>query len=396
MKAELTYLRMEIKRTLQCIPSFLTGAIVLVVLASTIAFSASKLLYGERAVGMVEVGVVLPEEDLLAEKAVQMVSSLESVGNLCHFTYLDGEEGREMLKRGELFALMELPQDLIRGIMDGRNLPVTVLFPEQSGLEAAVFRELTEAGSSMLRTAQAGIYATDDYLASHGRAEAIPQAEEELNTIFLRYALSRGDLFRVWEVSATGQVETPVYYGISAAVLLLLLLGIPAAPLLRSYSRAMEDKLTLLGIGRGKRTAVRFFCLLLLLLLASCIPVAFLLVKGYLAAGAVSLLMWVLICAVSSGWTLFLYELCRSEAAAILLAFFSAVVMVFAAGGILPSVFLPEAVSRFGDWTLAAWMADGFRWMMTGQGGAPAGKLAAAAVGTLCLAALARRGGDEA
>ena len=65
MRTFLTYFELELKRTLKSIPYFLAGAIVLVLLAGTIAFSASKMLYGEQAVGKINVGVVMPELSLI-------------------------------------------------------------------------------------------------------------------------------------------------------------------------------------------------------------------------------------------------------------------------------------------------------------------------------------------
>ena len=267
MRTFLTYFKLELKRTLKSIPYFLAGAIVLVLLAGTIAFSASKMLYGDKALGKIIVGVVVPENDRLSEMAMNMVASLDSVGSLCEFTYTDKEEGTKLLERGEIFALMELPPGLLEGIIDGSNIPVTITFPENSGLEAAVFKELTQAGTSILGTAQAAIYSTDDYLIGHQMQSSIRQAEKDLNTVFMRYALSREAYFRTEKVSASGDVTTAVFYGISAVVMILLLLGIPAAPIVRPYKIVVEQKLALCGIGRVKRTAVRTAALTTLLLL---------------------------------------------------------------------------------------------------------------------------------
>ena len=274
MRTFLTYFKLELKRTLKSIPYFLAGAIVLVLLAGTIAFSASKMLYGDKALGKIIVGVVVPENDRLSEMAMNMVASLDSVGSLCEFTYTDKEEGTKLLERGEIFALMELPPGLLEGIIDGSNIPVTITFPENSGLEAAVFKELTQAGTSILGTAQAAIYSTDDYLIGHQMQSSIRQAEKDLNTVFMRYALSREAYFRTEKVSASGDVTTAVFYGISAVVMILLLLGIPAAPIVRPYKIVVEQKLALCGIGRVKRTAVRTAALTTLLLLASAVPLA--------------------------------------------------------------------------------------------------------------------------
>lgn len=364
---------------------------MLVLLAGTIAFSASKMLYGEQAVGKINVGVVVPENDRLASMAMNMVASLDSVGSLCEFVYVDGEEGSKLLNRGEIFALMELPQGLLEGIMDGSNIPVTITFPENAGLEGAIFRELTEAGTSILSTAQAAIYATDDLLINHRMESSIGQAEKDLNTIFMRYALVREAYFRTEKVSASGDVSTVVFYGISASVLILLLLGIPAAPIVRPYKISVEQKLALCGIGRVKRTAVRTASLTMLLLLASLIPLLFMLKKGYLGSAVTAFSGWFFVCLAAAGWILFIYELCGNTTAAILLLFFSTSVMIFISGGIIPAVFLPEAVGRLGKWMPVSFLFDGVRWMVNGDGIMPVLKLILMEAAVFGLSAVVRR-----
>lgn len=364
---------------------------MLVLLAGTIAFSAGKMLYGDRALGKIQVGVSIPENDSLAKMAMNMVSSLDSVGSLCEFVYLEEGEGRRRLERGEIFALMELPQGLLEGIMDGSNIPVTITFPEHSGLEASVFRELTEAGTSILGTAQAAIYATDDYLREHRLESSIGRAEKDLNTIFMRYALSREGYFRTERISAAGDVTTAVYYGISAVVLILLLLGIPAAPIVRPYQRAVEQKLTLKGIGRVKRTAVRTAALTTLLLSASFLPFLYFLSKGYFAAGAEAAAGWIIVCLAAAGWILFLYELCGNTTASILLLFFSTAVMLFVSGNIIPAVFLPESVNGLGNFTPVTFLSDAIRWMIKGGTIFPPLKLMILEVVVFTLTSVVRR-----
>lgn len=70
-----------------------------------------------------------------------------------------------------------------------------------------MFKELTQAGTSILGTAQAAIYSTDDYLIGHQMQSSIRQAEKDLNTVFMRYALSREAYFRTEKVSASGDVD---------------------------------------------------------------------------------------------------------------------------------------------------------------------------------------------
>lgn len=364
---------------------------MLVLLAGTIAFSASRMLYGENAVGRIAVGVVLPEDDKLSGLAVSMVSSMDSVGSLCEFRYVEAEEGKRLLKNGDIFALMEIPQGMVAGIMDGSNIPVDIIFPRNAGLEASVFKELTEAGSSILGTAQAGIYGADEFLRLHRLELSVPQAEKDLNKIFMKYALSREDYFRTRQVSASGDVSAAVFYGISAVVLVLLLLGVPAAPIVRPYGRVMEQKLYMLGIGRWKRTAVRTFTLALPMLFVSGIPLFWCVYKGYLTFRGGTIPMWILICMAASGWILFLYELCGSTAAGILLLFFSTVAMMFLSGSIVPEAFLPEAFGAVGKWMPSSFLAEGIKWMFTGGNLLPAGRLLLMEAAVFVCSAAVRR-----
>ena len=60
------------------------------------------MLYGETSAGGLPLGVVLPEGDAVAKKALAMVSSLESVKSICDFEYMNKEECLDKLKEGKL------------------------------------------------------------------------------------------------------------------------------------------------------------------------------------------------------------------------------------------------------------------------------------------------------
>ena len=363
----LTILKIEMKRALKSIPYFLAGAVVLALLAGTIAFSANRMLYADKSVGKIQVGVVIPKEDQGAKWIMSVVSSLESVSSLCEFTYIDEAEGRKKMEQEEIYALMLIPDRLLEGIMDGTNEPVTIVFPEQARLEAAVFRELTEAGTEILKVAQAAIYGTDELLGDLGRRQMIPTAESELNRLYLKYALSRSVYFKTSKVSASGDVSTEVFYGISASVLVLLLLGIPAAGYLKPFSPVMEKKLYLAGFGRPVRILSRTLCLSLLFWIATAVPFFLCLKSGIMETELLSVVVWSLVCLAAAGWVVFIYEICQSTLAGISVLFLTTLVMMFMAGGLIPSVFLPEAVAATGRFTPVSWLMEAVRWMTVGK-----------------------------
>lgn len=372
----LTILKTEMKRALKSIPYFLTGAVVLAVLAGTIAFSANKMLYGSRAVGNIQVGVAIPEEDRGAKWMMSMVSSLDSVSSLCEFVYLDEEEGRRQMKQGEIYALMLIPDQLLKGIMNGTNEPVTIVFPERAGLEAAVFRELTDAGTEILKTAQAAIYGTDELLKDMGKAAQISRAESDLNRLYLEYALSRSVYFKTEQVSASGDVTTEVFFGISCAVLAVFLLGIPAAGFLQPFSPVLEKKLYLSGFSRPMRLWARTIVLAILFALATAAPFFVCLYRGLFQSGLFSIPVWLLICICASGWVILIYEAGKGTLAGVSILFLSSIIMMFMAGGLIPSVFLPEAVAGAGRVTPVFFLMEAVKWMILEDGSGGTGQLA--------------------
>lgn len=356
MEACFIYLKLELKRMGRVIPHFLMGAIVLACLLGTIALSASRVLYGEASVGRIEVGVVLPDDDSASRMAVKVLEGMESVKSLCDFVYLDEEEGIARLRQGRLYAVLLVPDGFVQGIMNGTNLPMTILLPANPGVETQVFKELADAGARTLSAAQAAIYAADDYCVMEGMADAIPQVEADLNQIFMRHSLTRMEYYRTAEVSATGDVGQLEYYAISSSVLLLFLCGIPAASFLRPDRRVLGQKLRLLGVRPWVMAAARIlsvFCLLLL-------PAMALLAGGALA-GWISLSpAWAaaaaLSCLLGSVMIVLIYELAGSLMAGVLALFFTVFIMFFLSGGFLPSVFLPEALRSLGDFMPSGWL----------------------------------------
>ena len=174
MRTRLVYLRLELKRAWKRFPHMMAGAIALLLLVGAAALLSARALYGERAVGRVAVGVILPEGDGLARQAVSMLSSLDSVESLCDFKYMDREEALRQLEKGQVYAVMEVPPQFVEDIINGKNTPVQIILPQGGGVESRIFMELTEAGEATLEASQAGIYAGDQLLEVYSMERSIP------------------------------------------------------------------------------------------------------------------------------------------------------------------------------------------------------------------------------
>ncbi len=402
MWMRLVFLKLELKRAYQRFPQMFAGAIALLFLAGAIALLAGRALYGDAAAGRIAVGVVLPKEDALAKQMISMISSLDSVKSMCDFRYVEQEEGIKELQEGTLSAVMDMPDGLIQGIMDGTNPSVRIVMPGDAWLESRIFQELTEAGARILGASQAGIYAGNELYLASGRAEQIPQLEKDLNQIFLAYSLPREDYFRHQRVSATGDVEVPVFYGISAYVLFLLLMAIPASGYLVPCRPIMRQKLTLAGAGAFIRVLGRilglgslFFTMSLVVgILGKALVAAATALKegpawmtgvaralegarllgrdsgGRAAMGVMSQaeawLVLLLVCLAAAAFVVLIYQAAGTLLGGIMLLFLAVTAQHFLAGGFLPEVFLPGTLRRLVPVMPSAILMGGVRMAVTG------------------------------
>ncbi|MCI8660203.1 MAG: ABC transporter permease [Lachnospiraceae bacterium] len=377
----LVFLKLELKRAYKKFPQMFAGAIALLFLAGAIALLAGRALYGDVAAGRIAVGVILPE-DALAKQMVSMIRSLDSVKSMCDFQYVKQEEAVKKLQEGTLSAVMDMPEGLIQGIMDGSNPSVRILLPGNAWLESRIFQELTEAGAKILGASQAGIYAGNELYLASGQAERIPLMEKELNQIFLSYSLPREDYFRHQRVSATGDVEIPVFYGISVYVLFLMLMAIPVSGYLLPYRHGMRQKLTLAGanapirvLGRILGLGSLFFTMSLLMGLlgkglaelagsakngsggimglVKDLGVEEIFGNSFAGGKGAAVLPWagvclllLLVCLTAAAFVVFLYQAAGSLLGGIMLLFLAVTAQHFLAGGFLPEVFLPEALRK--------------------------------------------------
>lgn len=365
MSARLIYLRLELKRAYKKFPHILAGAIVLLILAAAIALLASKMLYGEKAAERITVGVVLPEGDAVAKKVISMVSSLESVKSICDFEYTDRQECLEKLQSGEFYAVMEVPEGFVQDIMNGGNTPVKVLLPLGPGLESRIFKELADAGARTLGASQAGIYAGNELYRMYGLESSIRLLEEDLNRIYMAYSLPRMDYFKNVKVSATGDVDTIHFYGISTAALFLLLCAIPASSYLSPHRRAMKQKLALMGIGSRTVIGVRVISLGLLLFSMSIIMAALAAAAGWIEFSLLSAVAVLAVCLSASSMIVFLYQAAGTLMGGVMLLFLTVTSMHFLAGGFLPLVFLPSLFRAAAGFMPSAILMEGIKMAVT-------------------------------
>jgi len=238
MKAYLVWLKTEFKRVAKRLPSLFIGAIVLTILVGAISCCAllSAQIRGEKEQVGAKVALVAPE-DGITELAVSFVEGMESVQEWCSFERYSLEDGLQALKDKKVVAVIELPEDLIASILDGRNIPARLYLSDSENMGSILLEIMAQSGIRLLQVAQGEIYATSKLYGEYGFRESLGSLYSEINLYNLDFAINREQLFKTKMLSETGGLSIGAYYGATALSLMTLVFGLLFADFMLEHTR---------------------------------------------------------------------------------------------------------------------------------------------------------------
>ncbi|MCM1308022.1 MAG: ABC transporter permease [Butyrivibrio sp.] len=352
LKKHLLLLFFHIKSTFRSMPRLIicTAVFAVAVIALGICGNAILGRSMENTVN-VKVAAVIPEGDSDIALAFKLIANMDSLKSVCEFETLDIDAALKKLDRGELSAIIQIPEGFIDSLMYGSNTPGNVIVPENAGMESMLFCSLIGAGAQFLSYSEAGIYAVGDLLRMHDFSSAASSAQDSLYDYYIAYTLNRGGFFKSEPVSATGNLSAVGYYICSGIVLMLLLGGMTAADRFSNRPAAVTESLRASGISRTYTklcelagVTLMFFALFTALLFAARAGFS----SKYIELTPVGILVFLILTASVVSFVMFLCCIADGGLVSVLLMFLSSALMMYASGRIVPSAYLPPAVERIG------------------------------------------------
>lgn len=355
---EFGYLGMFVKLTWGrlCQQRWLLAGLVLLwlLLPLGVGQAAQVLLTQGVAFSGVTLAVTAPEGDGTPRLLEQYMGEMEDVAQYCRFAAMEEGAALEALERGEVTAVLSLPEHFIQGVMWGENPDLRLIVRGDRPLESLLLLWVGQSACDILSAFQSGVYAV---LELYGQTPppglSRDQAMVEINLKYIRLALSRGDLFQMETVSATQALPIPLHYGLA----LLSAFALAAAPLfVPIYSGnwlAFQRRLRCVGRGAaaGYWGGVLAGGLALLLLLVPALGALGCLSPEGLGA-ALGMAVW---CSLFDG-TCCLAT--RSAASCGVAAFTLALAALALAGGIVPPALLPGGMQALRGLSPVSWLME--------------------------------------
>ena len=301
----------------------------------------------------VTLAVTAPEGDPVPRQLERYMGEMEDIAQYCKIVAMGREEGLDALRKGEVTAVLALPENFIRGVMWGENPDLRLIVAGDRPLESLLLLWVGQSASDILSAFQSGVYAVLDlYDQAPPPGLTRDQVVLDINLEYINLALNRSGMFRQEAVSATGALPISLHY----ALALISYFALAAAPLfVPLYSGSwvrFQRRLRCVGrgIGAGYLSAVAVGTGALFLLLAP----PLLLLGGenrpaLLGAGlgiALFCSVFASLCCLAAG----------SAAGCGAAAFLTALLSLGLAGGIVPAVLLPEGLRRLGGLSPVSWL----------------------------------------
>lgn len=345
------------------------GATALIFLVSAVAFCGNKFLYGALSEMSSEnkfpVGIIMEDESKLAKTVSDALLNMRAVNENLDIKFTEKETAIEMLKDGEIIAAIHIPEDTAHNIVTGTNTPMTIIFPENSGFEAVIIKELADSVTTMLGSAQAGIYSIYDFYNENETADHIDDALLRMNLKYINIAATGNGMFDKTVVTATGSVPLMTYYICGALVLFILLFGINCFNCRLSLSSYSSKRLSLSGtslIGQGLSSYISTALGQLTAIAIVATPAVFIMkmfklkLEGPAVMGLIlTIPIFILI---SSAFVYLISSITEYVTGQIMITFFVTIIMCFISGCFIPTAMLPDILKIISKFMPAYYMIN--------------------------------------
>lgn len=330
-------------------------ALLCFLLPMAIAPAAEAALSRGVSFSGIELAVTGPEGDPVPEQLEQLLPTMSDVSEYCRVTAMDYGEAIRSLQRGEVTAVLVLPENFVQGIMDGTNPDVELVVSGDSPMEALLTLWIGQSASDMLAAFQSGIYAVLElYTQNPPEGLHYQDVVAKINLRYVSWMMNRQDMFRVREVAATEQLPVGLHYGLSLLVFLMLAMAPFFAPVYDGKWLAAQRRFRTVGRGSGMfylSTLAGCWLVIFPLLTAAVLVIVGGSPVAAIAAGALGGLF----CAAFAGLCCLLTA---DTGGCGVLSFGCALVFLALSGGILPPVLMPRALQNWIDWSPVSWLRN--------------------------------------
>lgn len=358
------YLSAQLKRALKLAPAQLAADVLICVCAGVFAY----LLVAQGALvaggTRYRIGMVGDLSDSYLGFGIAALQEMDDSRFMIELVGMSEEEAEDAFARGELYAVMRVPDGLMDAVVSGRNDCLITYTPAegQKGLGTMVMGEITDIASTLVTSSQSAIFAMQRVLLDQGRGDELSRATDRLNLSLINLVLSRGGFGEVELLGYADGLSMELYYFCNLILLFLLLAGLLNCAFFARRNAALSGFMKARGVnafGQVLGEYLAYLSLVFMGLLFFSLPIVFLLererieIPEWEGMGAYPFkgifLTLIPVAFMFASLQFFLFEAADGAVNGILLQFLCGTGMGYLAGFFYPAAFFPERMRTIGS-----------------------------------------------
>ncbi len=326
------------------IPAIILYTVVFLMVSGIMVVCGRNLMTQESSLGTVKIGYCIEEKSSRNEFALNIVTGMDSFRDSAELIEYDSrDEGIAAVNSGEIACLIFVPSGFVDSLFgeSGGSAGMDVIFRDSRTMEDHLVNVLLQSSANILGTAQGAYFAlhfTDSTLQIP--AETAEGIERALDARNLSYVLTRTEHFEYENFEALSEFSIKQKL-ISSYILLILFLSVfVIAYIYKGQNPVMRLRMNSSGLGTAGyftaemiSAAVFIYGIYMICIITAKAAVPELSLKALFLAAPVILAAAFMI-------TLFVY-IFRSPVIAGLFTLVFTLIVMYMAGGLIPSEFLP-------------------------------------------------------
>ena len=295
---------------------------------------------------------------------ITALQSLDDSRFMIELVTMTDEEAIEAFEKGELYAVVEIPDGMMEAIESGANdKRISYIAAEgQKGIGTMVMGQIVDVASTLVTRSQSAVFGMQSIMLAYGMQEEFWEATKELNLLLIELVVNRSGLYDVEVLGIANGLSTEGYYFCSILLFLLLLSGINNSPLFTRRQTDMPRFMKARGVGAAGQVAgeyLAYLCLMILCIVVIFLPLYLCLerelftIPEWEGMGAEPLKQFLMVllpvAAMFAALQFLLYELTAGVVSGILLQFLGGIGMAYLSGFFYPAAFFPEIMQRLGS-----------------------------------------------
>lgn len=372
-----TLIKLNIKRALQSLFSLVFGAIALILLVGAIAFCGSEYLYGSIStseMSPLNIAVVMKDNSTLAQNISEGISTNPDIGKAITFHFVDENIAMNGIEHGTYMCGIIIEENTADSILNGYNIPIQIVFPKNSGMEAILIKEIADAAASLLSSAQAGIYSMYDIYSTYNADKYLDGALLRMNLKYISFVASGSNHFNTIESSATGSTSVLIYYTCCGLVLFMMLLSINCYSFCHRLPAVISKRLSIDGTNLVAQELASYIgiatgqLITIIIVAIPAIPILSIyhitIDRSAILPICITLFVYVLL---SSAFTFAISRLTVHNISRVMISFIFTIVMCFICGCFIPLAMLPDTFHIISQCLPAHYMLDVATSFMSGH-----------------------------